>query len=138
MCPSRQIRRLQRIQNYAARLVSRTSRTAHVSPLLRELHWLPIEKRILFKICTLTFKALHGLCPVYISELLEVYTPARELRSSSRAVTLTVPRTLTRTYGDRAFTAAAPRAWNALPEELRSETSLLLFRKKLKSVLFLS
>ena len=77
--------RLQRIQNISARITARSSRTTSTSPILQSLHWLPVDKRIKFKILLITYKALHGLAPtcMYISELLQWYQQRRTLRSQS-------------------------------------------------------
>ena len=78
------INRLQRLQNSVARLVTRQSRHDSAMPLLRELHWLPVRHRVSYKIAELTFKALHvDLSPTYLQQCVQVYTPARSLRSAS-------------------------------------------------------
>jgi hypothetical protein len=129
------LKKLQLIQNNAARLVLRKKKCDHVTPLMKQLHWLPIKSRIRFKICLLTFKALNGLAPPYIVSLITRYEPTRTLRSASRCLLQQkVPR-LTRT-GGRAFAVCAPRMWNALPESLRQCTSLEGFKKGLKTYLF--
>ena len=61
------------VQNCAARLVKRYPKFGHISPLLFELHWLPVEHRIVFKILLLVFKSLNNLAPSYISDLLTPY-----------------------------------------------------------------
>jgi hypothetical protein len=82
--PVSQLSRLQRVQNTAARLVTRTDRRSHITPVLRALHWLPIKDHITFKIALLTYKALHDdTAPAYLSDLVEWYDPPRMLRSSS-------------------------------------------------------
>ena len=75
--PKYQILRLQRIQNVAARLVTATSRYDHISPVLKQLHWLPVAQRIKFKILLLTYKALKDCAPSYIKDLLQPYVPTR-------------------------------------------------------------
>jgi len=65
------IHRLQLVQNCAACLVLCGRKYEHITPLLKELHWLPVEQRIVFKIPLLTFKALHNLSPSYIRDLLQ-------------------------------------------------------------------
>ena len=75
------------------------------------------------------------LAPTYLYELLRYTNGPRLLRSSSQNF-LAVPRTRLKTYGDRAFSAAAPRLWNQLPPELRSVTSVDQFRSQLKTYLF--
>ena len=68
---------LKKIQNSAARLITRTCKFDSITPVLRNLHWLPIEKRIIFKINVLTFCAMHGTTPQYLSDLLHIHTPSR-------------------------------------------------------------
>ena len=82
--PAIELNKLQLVQNEAARLVTRTKKNYHIPPVLRNLHWLPIKERIKLKLLLLTFKALHSQAPIYIIELLHLYTPTRSLRSSSR------------------------------------------------------
>ena len=112
-----------------------TSRYEHVTPLVIQLHWLPIEQRITFKIAVITFKALHGAAPSYITDLIKPYTPGRLLRSSNQLLLSTSKFNL-KTYGGRSFTIAAPSVWNTLPFELRSCNSLSSFKSKLKTWLF--
>ena len=81
------LKRLQSVLNSAARLIHLTSRYEHVTPSLIQLHWLPIELRITFKIAVITFKALHGAAPSYITDLIKPYTPGRLLRSSNQFFT---------------------------------------------------
>ena len=78
------LKRLQSVLNSAARLIHLTSRYEHVTPLLIQLHWLSIEQRITFKIAVITFKALYGAAPSYITDLIKPYTPGRLLRSSNQ------------------------------------------------------
>ena len=68
--PDSLLGRLQSIQNTAARIVTRTGKYKHIKPVLERLHWLPVKSRVDYKIILLTFKALHGLAPVYPSNLL--------------------------------------------------------------------
>ena len=81
--PVTELNKLQRVQSAAARLISRTPKSHHITPVLQQLHWLPYRDRISFKLLLLTFKALHGLAPIYISELIKLYNPSRSLRSST-------------------------------------------------------
>ena len=129
------IRRLQLIQNNAARIVSRSSKYDNISPVLFKLHWLPVEYRVKYKIILLTFKSLNRLAPVYLMELLQPYIPSRDLRSGSMN-RLVEPQPRTVKYGDRAFSICAPRLWNSLPNDLRCCTSLDSFKKDLKTHLF--
>ena len=110
--PKNQIEKLQRVQNCAARLVVNARRNDHIIPALRDLHWLPVEQRIIFKILLFTFKALNGLTPSYLSDLIKFYVPGCDLRSSSL---LAVPFSNMKSYGDRAFSICTPKLWNDLP-----------------------
>ena len=74
--PNNKIERLQRIQNQAARMLTRSPRRNHITPVLRELHWLRISDRIIFKILILTHKAFHGVAPGYFCELITKYEQA--------------------------------------------------------------
>ena len=120
--PIKSIQKLQYIQNSAARVLTHTKRSAHITPILFQLHWLPVLSRIKFKILLLTFKALHNLAPPYLRELLTSYTPSRSLRSSCNNL-LAVPRTRLSTLGGRSFSAMAPKLWNSLPQSLRDCSS---------------
>ena len=82
----------------------------------------------------MVYRSIHGLAPAYIMDILSIYRPSRNLRSSDNGVLLRVPHV--RTYGDRAFSSAAPVLWNSLPLEIRSSDSEFLFRKRLKTYLF--
>ena len=133
--PKYLIKRLQSVQNCAARLVCGLKKHEHISPILSNLHWLPVEKRITYKVLLIVFKCLNGLSPQYLSELLIEYKPTRTLRSCSKKL-LVVPRVNTKRYGERAFSVIGPRLWNSLPQNLRDITNLEHFKKNLKTYLF--
>ena len=99
--PKNQISRLQRIQNMAASLVTIRKRSDSISPILKSLHWLPVSKRIVYKILLITYKTLHYLSPRYLHHILKCHVPVRNLRSASQ-FQLFVPKTNTR-WGDRAY-----------------------------------
>ncbi len=75
-CSARLINKLQLVQNAAARVLTRSRKYDHISPVVSTLHWLPIKHCIDFKILLITYKALNGLAPQYLSELLSHYRPA--------------------------------------------------------------
>ena len=130
-----QIEKLQKLQNFAAKVVLRKSLYDHVTPLLIDLHWLPVSFRIDFKIAILAFKCVHNLAPSYLSDLVEIYVPSRALRSSSLCL-LRPFRTKFKTLGEKSFSFTAPKVWNDLPVSLRQETSLDVFKSKLKTHYF--
>ena len=126
-----------RVQNAAARLISNTPRFGHISPVMKDLHWLPVKYRIVFKIVVFTFKAIHGSAPTYISQLIRLKPKSTYmLRSNTKHFLLDQPRKMKKTTGDRAFLAAAPTLWNALPDDLRTLDNLKSFKSQLKTHFF--
>ena len=103
-----------------------------LSVYAQSLHWLPVAFRIDFKVNLFVFKALNGLAPQYISDLLSPHIPSRHLRSADKAL-LVPPKTKLVTEGDRAFAARAPLLWNQLPLEIRQSTSVSTFKRLLKT-----
>ena len=136
--PKEYIQKLQNIQNNAARLTTLTGKRNHITPVLRDLHCLPVNERIVYKICLLCHKCLNNSGPDYLSISLNQYVPARELRSSNDTTKLVKPDRNLRAYGQRSFTYFAPRLWNGLPRHIREELSLTSFKKQLKAHLFSS
>ena len=134
--PKYLLQRLQRVLNCAARIVFKSNKYDHITPLLRELHWLPIQQRIEFKILLITFKALNKQAPTYLTDLLISYTPSRSLRSSSKNL-LKIPMYNLKSYGGRSFALASAVLWNSLPQSLRDLQSVETFKRKLKKHLFL-
>ena len=101
-------------------------------PLLCQLHWLPVRHRVSYKIAELTFKALHvDLSPPYLQQCVQIYSPARSLRSAS-SYTLVQSRSHS-AAGDCTFVHAAATVWNALPVSVTSKDSLLSFKSALKT-----
>ena len=109
-----------------------TCRRDHISPVLADIHWLPIRARITYKIATFVFKIGEVKQPMYLAELIENYKPGRELRSTSRSL-LKEP-CLKITTGQRSFHIAAVNIWNGLPDHIRSVDSFETFRKHLKLI----
>ena len=134
--PKCQLERVQKVINAAARVVASLRKFDHITPTLIDLHWLPIEQRIEFKILLLTFKALHGKSPAYIKDMIVVDSQCVYGLRSKKATKLMVPKTLCKTLGDRSFAYAAPFLWNKLPNHIRTATSLDVFKKSLKTHLF--
>ena len=123
------------IYTYIYRVITLTKKYDHITPVLKELHWLPVRKRIEFKILLLAYKCLHGTAPSYLRELLKEYVPPRTLRSTSKNL-LCEPRNNMKTYGDRSFSACAPKLWNQLPDNIRAAGSVAIFKRQLKTHLF--
>jgi len=130
--------RLQSVQNAAARLVTGTRRSDHISPVLRQLHWLSLRQRVHFKVATFVHQSLSGISPSYlVDDCSRLVADARErwLRSTASR-TCVVTRTYS-TFGDRAFSATGPGLWNSLPSHLKdADLSYNKFRRSLKAFLF--
>ena len=129
------IKKLQRIQNASARVLLKVPKHNHITQILCDLHWLPLQYRIMFKIVLLTFKCLIGKAPDYLRSFIKVYTPGRCLRSNT-GVLLDIPRLQTKTLGCRSFEYSAPFLWNNLPLSLRSIKLLDHFKQELKTYYF--
>ena len=133
--PKYLVARLIKVQNTAVRIIKLCDVQDNITPHLKNLHWLPIPLRIDFKLLLMTYKIVNDLAPSYLCDLLAPRELPRELRSSSMGI-LEVPRSRTTTYGDRAFSIAAPQLWNELPHDVKSAPTLPLFKTKLKTHLF--
>ena len=125
--------RLQRVQNTLARVVAQKPRFCHITPVLSDLHWLPVRHRITFKFATVTFRVLQSQQPSYLSSLIPRYVPARALRSSS-SFSICVPPRKTTMAASKSFSSVASNTWNARPNHL---SSIPVFRRALKHYLFL-
>ena len=124
--------KLQKVQNAAARLVARKKKRDSVSSVIKELHWLRVESRIIFKILLLVFKSIHGMCSRNLTQKITYKgyncRPNDYLQlETKKAVT---------NYGKRMFEYVGPRLWNALPLEVRMEEEIDSFKKKVKTMLF--
>ncbi|KAJ8260635.1 hypothetical protein COCON_G00163580 [Conger conger] len=126
--PASAIRPLQLIQNAAARLVFNVPRHSHVTPLLSNLHWLPVMARIKFKTLVLEYQAVKGSAPVYIQSLIKTYTPTRPLCSAT-SCRLAPPPRHTCTSCSRLVSVLVPRWWNDLPVDVRTAESLTSFKR---------
>ena len=123
--PSYSIKKLQRVQSNAARIVLEAPRQSHVSPLLRTLHWLPVQQGIDYKVALLTFKVRSTSTPSYLRLLIKDREHGRNLRSTT--MVLCQPFTTT-TFAKRAFRCSAPAVWNSLPQTvLRSDSVAVWF-----------
>ncbi len=123
------------VQNAAARVLTRTRTYDQISPVLSTLHWLPIKYRIDLKILLITYKALNGLAPQYLSELLSHYSPPRPLRSQNSGH-LIIPWISKSTAEGRSFFYLAAKLWNNLPNTVREEDTLCQFKSRLNTYLF--
>jgi len=132
--PSGTIQKLQRVQNNAARVILQVPRRSHANSLLQELHWLPVEQRITYKLAVLTYKIRQTPVSEYLSRHITTRSSTRSLRSSS-APLLHVPFRQT-SFGKHSFSTIAPAVWNSLPVSLQNCDTLTLFKSRLKAHLF--
>ena len=124
------IKQLQSIQNRACATILGLKKREPKSEHLKKLHWLKVSERIEFKILLVTYKALNGMAPEYISELVRYCN-----LSGSRIPSLQTYVSKT-SYGDRAFIACSAKLWNSLPEAIRTSSSVEIFKGRLKTHLF--
>jgi hypothetical protein len=134
--PESSIKKLQRLQNAAARLILLRSKRDSITDTLKELHWLPVRHRINFKLCLTVYKCLNGAGPEYLSQLLSFPSRTRILRSSNDPLLLEIPRMKTESFGKRSFKYAAPKTWNEVPYSIRSSDSIEIFKNRLKTFYF--
>ena len=123
-CPQYHLNRLQKVQNNAAHLILKVPKADHITPHLRTLHWLPIDARIKYKLCSLCFGAITSTGPVYLSDLLKIDTTSRQLRSSADIHILCTPSVNTKSYSERSFSYTAPTLWNTLPKGITFSQSV--------------
>ena len=133
--PDTLLKQLQRVQNACARMVMKCSKREHITPLLQELHWLPVHARIEYKVIFLTFKCLNNLAPTYLADLITLYHPTRCLRSADKRL-LMLPPSGKKRFKNRSFAYAAPLLWNKLPEHMRLMENLSQFKTSLKTLFF--
>ena len=113
---------------------SRPSRSAKILARQRELHWLPVRARVVYKVAMLMHVALNTGQPAYLRDCLSTYIPHRSLRSSNTNWLTNPPVKLSTC--DRGFESAAPTVWNSLPSIVTSAPSLSSFKTNLKTFLF--
>lgn len=129
--------KLQRVQNVLARLVHSSGTRLPTNQILADLHWLPVNARINYKIALLTYKVLTTGRPTYLRNIVNMHEPARLLRSSAHH--LLHDRAARTAFGSRAFCHAAPAVWNKLPYSLTdnvNDLSLSAFKRQLKTHFF--
>ena len=135
--PQYLIHKLQKVQNWAARIVLNVKKHDSISVHLHQLHWLPVRFRIKFKINLLVYKSLNRLAPSYLTSMLNYQQHQRTTRLARKSYMLQQKRSKLVSMGDRAFSVVAPKYWNELPDDIRNiELPLDIFKKKLKTHYF--
>ena len=108
----------------------------HITPVLKDLHWLPVQQRIKYKVALVTHKVLATGQPPYLANLVSEYKPANHGLRSATQRRLIIPTGLKSAAGQRTFTSASEAVWNRLAQELRTDHSLSSFKSGLKTYLF--
>ena len=122
--------KLQKLQNNALRLVlGLPARSHNISERMKEMHWLPVKSRIIFKYLVTVFKCINTLAPVTLAGKISLECPINMILRTDQFR----PKSA---FGRRAFSYLAPRYWNGLPRKFRTITSLDLFKSSLKTYLF--
>ena len=135
--PSTTLKPAQLVQNHAAKVILGLRKFDSATEALKQLHWLPIRQRCIFKLLLLVYKSLHNQAPSYLSDLLVKRQSTRTTRSSSEDDTkLIEPFTARSTFASNSFSVAGPRHWNSLPASVRQSPSVDVFRRRLKTHLF--
>ena len=135
--PKSTIAPLQRAQNAAARLIGLVAPHDHVTSMLQQLHWLPMQYRITYKLCLLMHLIHTSQAPSYLTDIVPQtasVTSRTRLRSGS-SLRYEQPRTRLK-FGQRAFSFAAPAAWNSLPPSLQELFDTASFKRNLETLLF--
>jgi hypothetical protein len=132
--PQHLLSKLQKVQNAAARILTETPMHAHITPVLKELHWLPVAARIDFKVLMFVFKCVSNCGPQYLCDILTRYTQPRLLRSNQMTL-LNIP-LINNRYANQCFSVYGPKLWNVLPNELQQTTDFNTFKSMLKTYLF--
>ena len=134
--PNCVIQPIQIVQNIAARLILRAPRHQNCTPLLQQHHWLPVSERIKYKTACMCYSLITGSAPSYLSELLQLYSPSRSLRSSPDTHMLKIQRFNRKTHRFRTFSHFGPHIWNNLPQDIKHSATLSSFKSQLKTFLF--
>ena len=137
--PEVDLKRLQRVQNVAAKLVLNKSHRDSVTECMFHLHWLPIKSRIDYNILTLTHKCVQGEAPKFLTDLITKQVVRWDgLRSAEKVNRLEAPLTKCKTFGARSLKSVAPHLWNNLTNEIRGIQRHEIFKKSIKTYLLKS
>ena len=133
--PGKLLNKLQIAQNSAVRLIEKIGKREHITNKRKDLHWLPIEARIQYKLLLLTWKCIHNQAPDYLKDLISLRPSVRLLRSNDTNV-LETSNNHVNSWGKRSFEISSPTLWNKLPESTRTIDTICTFKKHLKTHLF--
>ena len=131
---SKNVKKLQAVQNFACRIVSNTRKFDHITPAMEELEWLPIKDLLLYRDTIMTYKCIHGMAPHYLTSKFcnRASIHGRKTRNCDQ---LQIP-LYTSAAGQRSFKFRGAKIWNSLDTDLKEHKSLKHFKLALKSRLF--
>ena len=124
------IARLQKVQNFAARIVTGARKYDHITPMVKELHWLPVAKQLEVRDTLMAFKCIKGLAP---PSLCNKFTARSQVhtRNTRNEDKLNIPFFRSAT-GQQSFSYRAAQLWNDLPESLANIESFNVFKDAIK------
>ena len=131
------IDRMQKVQNQAARILTRSPRRDHITPVLKQLHWLEVRERIRYKVLILAHKSFYETAPQYLSAVVTRKDYVKNTRSSTEHYLLCTPplsKDCSNTFLERSFIFSAPREWNSLDESIR-KSDFNMFMKSVETEL---
>ena len=135
--PENNIKKLQRVQNMAAKVILGKKKSDSSRDYLMALHWLPVWERIEYKILTLVYKCIVREAPAYLMDMIQERDIHWEgLRSNRDHKSLVVPQTRRQTFASKSFSVVGPMLWNSLPNTIKQSNTLDVFKTKLKTHLF--
>ena len=127
------VNKLQSIQNFACRIVTNTRKYDHVTPLLRELNWLPVREQLRYRDTVLAYECQNGLAPQYLMDKFSKRSCIHNRDTRARD-SLQIPLFRTKT-GQRSFTFRGTNIWNNLDDDLKQRTSLTSFKRAVRDSL---
>ena len=131
-----QIQRMQKLQNFAAKIVNANARKYdHATPIINNLQWLKVNQKFCFEVCTFIYKILEGHLPRWLLALATVGDVG--MVRTRQQHNLMIPRSHTVT-GERNLAVRGPKLWNNIPQMIKSSSSIFTFKKKLKAYLLSS
>ena len=125
--------KLQAVQNFAVRIITNSRKFDHITPLLKELQWIPVKQYLFYRDAVMTFKCMSGTVPEYLSQQF-VRRGSISGRCTRNSQSLNIPLYKSAT-GQRTFYYRAVSLWNALPENIKSSASIQTFKRKLRKYL---
>ena len=131
---------MQRIQNYAARVILCLPKSSSITTHLKSLHWLPVKVRSTYKIACLCYHSHNSTAPSYVADMLH-RKPSHTRITHSSSYTMPLlnrPAHSRATLGDSSFSLASSSVWNSIPNDVRCAPSLSSSRSRLKTFLLCS